>query len=79
MSSVCGRSVVKATVDMDVLPKVAAAVHISSPSGPVCSGVPVTFTATSENPGTLPDYYGTGKDGVHMMCEVAVPAANVAA
>jgi mycothiol synthase len=29
--------------------------------------------------GALPDYYGAGKDGVHMMFEAAVPATNVAA
>jgi ribosomal protein S18 acetylase RimI-like enzyme len=29
--------------------------------------------------GTLPDYYGDGRDGLHMMCEIAVPVAPVAA
>jgi ribosomal protein S18 acetylase RimI-like enzyme len=29
--------------------------------------------------GELPDYYGDGKHGLHMMCEVGVPATQVAA
>ena len=29
--------------------------------------------------GALPDYYGDGKDGLHMLCEIAVPATTVAA
>ncbi len=29
--------------------------------------------------GTLPDYYGDGKPGVHMMCEAAAVASPVAA
>jgi ribosomal protein S18 acetylase RimI-like enzyme len=27
--------------------------------------------------GALPDYYGPGRDGLHMMCEVAVPAPTI--
>jgi ribosomal-protein-alanine acetyltransferase len=29
--------------------------------------------------GALPDYYGQGKDGLHMMYEVALPASHIAA
>ena len=29
--------------------------------------------------GALPDYYGDGKDGLHMLCEIAVPVTPVAA
>jgi len=29
--------------------------------------------------GGLPDYYGDGKDGLHMLCEIAIPATPVAA
>jgi cysteine-rich repeat protein len=57
----CGGTVARSTANTTVYPKVRSAVHISgrNPAGPVCKGTPVTFTTTSDNPGTNPGYEWT--------------------
>ena len=58
-NSTCGGGspVTSNTITMTVNPSVAASVAISAnPSGAICSGTNVTFTATPVNPGTTPVY-----------------------
>ena len=58
-NSVCasGIPVVSNAIGLSVTSNVTASVNITSiPSGPICAGTPVTFTATAVNGGTIPVY-----------------------
>ncbi|WP_337967747.1 T9SS sorting signal type C domain-containing protein [uncultured Flavobacterium sp.] len=53
----CGSAIVSNEVSVKVSPDIVASVTISaSPSGTICSGTLVTFTATPVNEGTAPTY-----------------------
>ena len=53
----CGTAMVSNEVSVSVNPDLAASVSIAaSPSGAICAGTPVTFTATPVNGGTTPTY-----------------------
>ncbi|TPG36268.1 T9SS sorting signal type C domain-containing protein [Flavobacterium pectinovorum] len=53
----CGSPIVSNEVSVTVSPDLAASVSIAaSPSGAICAGTSVTFTATATNGGTTPTY-----------------------